>query len=475
MAEAESNAKVLIVTHYHPELIRGGAQRIAYEVFQGLQNEPGIEPVLLASIDGAYPALHKGGACITGFDQRPNEFLFLSPGDYNTTWHRTISPGHLEAYSEFLTTIRPDVVHFHHFHTYGIDFLSLTRRVLPNARLVFTFHEFFSICNAGGHMLRLTDQTLCSQASSVRCHQCFPELPPEHFWLRKMWFMRHLQEVDVFTCPSSFMIDRYVAWGLDAGKMRHVPNGLPDCTRGSMLPASDGPRNRFGFFGQMVDDKGVQIILRAVAILREQGFTNFKVELNGDNLRYASPALIKEIEDFLAEENERPFAQRIVHNNGSYPEDQLAGRMARVDWSIVPSLWTEGFPLVLLEAGACRRPVIGSDVGAMAEYVTDDVDGLHFTRGDPDALAAAMLRASTETGLWERLSGAIPEPPSLAAMVAGFVDVYGLKQMPNGSSVQRSVSREKVAKRTDAPKKAQRPSRRPAAVDVGQSFGEVVG
>ena len=51
-----------------------------------------------------------------------------------------------------------------------------------------------------------------------------------------------------------------------------------------------------------------------------------------------------------------------------------------------------------------------------------------FTRGDPDALAAVMLRAATETGLWERLSAAIPEPPSLAAMVAGFLDVYGLKQ-----------------------------------------------
>jgi hypothetical protein len=96
----------------------------------------------------------------------------------------------------------------------------------------------------------------------------------------------------------------------------------------------------------------------------------------------------------------------------------------------------------------------------MAEYITDDVDGIHFTRGDPDALAAAMLRASTETGLWERLSGAIPEPPSLAAMVAGCLDVYGLKQKPNGSS----VSREEIAKRTDPPMKAQRPSRQPAQI-----------
>ena len=278
-----------------------------------------------------------------------------------------------------------------------------------------------------------------------------------------MWFMRHLQEVDVFTCPSSFMIDRYVAWGLDAKKFRHVSNGLPVRT-GSMLSEPHGPRNRFGFFGQMVDNKGVQIILRAVAILRQQGFTDFKVELNGDNFRYCTPVLAKEIENFLAEENERPFAQRIVHDNGSYPADQLASRMARIDWSIVPSLWTEGFPLVLLEAGAFRRPVICSNVGAMAEYVTDDVDGLHFARGNPDALAAAMLRASTEAGLWERLSAAIPEPPSLATMVSGFLDVYGLQHKRNGSPVRRSVSRKRVAQRIDAPKKAQLPSPRPARI-----------
>ena len=101
MTEAEGNAKVLIVSLHHPELMRGGAQRIAYELFQGLQNEPGIEPVLLASTDMAYPALYKSGACITGFDQRPNEFLFL-PQEYDGAWHRTSSVRLIDAYCEFL-------------------------------------------------------------------------------------------------------------------------------------------------------------------------------------------------------------------------------------------------------------------------------------------------------------------------------------------------------------------------------------
>jgi glycosyltransferase involved in cell wall biosynthesis len=446
MTKTERNAKVLIISLHHPELMRGGAQQIAYELFKGLQNEAGIEPVLLASTDMEYPALYKSGACITGFDQRPNEFLFL-PQEYNGAWHRSSSVRLIDAYCEFLETVRPDVVHFHHFLTFGIDLLSLTKRILPTARLVFTFHEFLAICNANGHMVRTTDQSLCSQATSVRCHQCFPDHPPEHFSLRKMWFMRHLQEVDVFTCPSSFMIDRFVAWGIDAEKIRHVSNGQAYGTHGSQLVASDGPKNRFGFFGQMVDIKGIQIILRAVAILREQGFTDFKVELNGSNLRYATPALVKEIEDFLAEENMLPFAERIVQSNGPYQVDQLASKMARVDWTIVPSLWEEAFGLVVSEAWAFGRPVICSDVGALAERVTDNVDGFHFNRGDPYALAAVIRKACTEDGIWERLSNAVPEPPPLAAMVAGFLDVYGLEQKLNGSSVRRPATRAKVAKK----------------------------
>ena len=42
MTETDGNAKVLIVSLHHPELMRGGAQQIAYELFKGLQNEPGI-------------------------------------------------------------------------------------------------------------------------------------------------------------------------------------------------------------------------------------------------------------------------------------------------------------------------------------------------------------------------------------------------------------------------------------------------
>jgi glycosyltransferase involved in cell wall biosynthesis len=312
-------------------------------------------------------------------------------------------------------------VHFHHFFTYGVDLLTLTRRVLPDARMVFTFHEFMSICAADGHMVRRTDRSLCTHASPVRCHQCFPDRSPEQFLTRRLWFQAHLGVVDVFTCPSRFMIEHYVRWGIPREKIHHVLNGQR--AYGTKQGPAPGPKTRFGFFGQFVDSKGVHILLRAVQQLRAQGFTGFSVDLNGDNLRYASAAVRQEIEEFLAEEAALPIDEQIVRHNGPYHVDDLGGRMARIDWCIVPSTWWEIFGLVISEAWMFGKPVICSNVGGPAERVEDEIGGLHFALGDHRALARTIERAATEEGLWERLAAGVPPAPARSAMVSGLLDV----------------------------------------------------
>jgi glycosyltransferase involved in cell wall biosynthesis len=335
----------------------------------------------------------------------------------------------VESFAEFLGLIKPDIVHFHHFLTLGLNLITLTRRVLPEAKIVFTLHEFLAICAADGHMRRRTDNSLCRYESQVRCHQCFPEHPPEDFFLRKMWVLNHFQNVDIFTCPTKFMIEHYTKWGLPPEKVVHVTNGQRDYSlRGGVRQTERHreKRNRFGFFGQMVDSKGVQVLLRAVDILRSDGFTDFEVHINGGNLQYASEPLRVEVDAFANAEGERPKQERIVSFNGSYEVDNLQSRMVQVDWCVVPSIWWEIFALVISEAWMFGRPVICSNVGAMAERVTDGVDGLHFEMGDPHSLAATMRRACTEEGLWDQLAQALPTPPPRERMVKEFLQVYGV-------------------------------------------------
>ncbi len=54
---------------------------------------------------------------------------------------------------------------------------------------------------------------------------------------------------------------------------------------------------------------------------------------------------------------------------------------------VVPSIWYEGFPMVIVEAFACATPVIGSQIGALAELVENGITGLHVPPADPAALA----------------------------------------------------------------------------------------
>jgi len=415
----------LLISLFHPELVRGGAQQIAYELFEGLRERSGVTPVFLAAIDSKIPALYKSGARITGFDGRPDEYVFLSH-DYDYWWHKTGSPLHLEALAEFLLQINPQIVHVHHFLMLGIDILTLIRTVLPSCRLVFTCHEFMAICAADGHLVRRTDRSLCTHASQVRCHQCFPDRLPEQFLMRKMWFARHFAQVDAFTCPSRFMIEQFTRWGIPSEKISHVTNGQRNYASAGQLPAASVARNRFGFFGQYVDVKGVQIILRAVALLRAEGFTDFAVDLNGDNLRFASATVREEIETFLAREAERPTEERIVTDRGSYQVSLLASRMSQIDWCIVPSIWWESFGLVVSEAWMFGRPVICSNVGGLAERNQHDVFALLFQIGDARALADTIRRACTEDGLWARLRENLPTPPTRDAMVDGYLGIYGV-------------------------------------------------
>jgi glycosyltransferase involved in cell wall biosynthesis len=209
-----------------------------------------------------------------------------------------------------------------------------------------------------------------------------------------------------------------------------VTNGQPQYRTGNFQPEKRAKANRFGFFGQFVDNKGVWLLLEAVQELRQDGFTDFVLELNGDNLKYASQKRRQEFQDFMKEEEERPRMERNVFLNGSYAPDQLAQRMARVDWCVVPSVWWEIFGLVISEAWMFGRPVIASNVGGPRERITHGTDGLLFEVANSSSLAQTIRRAASEEGLWERLSGGITPPATLETMTNGFLDLYRAGNRP---------------------------------------------
>ena len=93
-----------------------------------------------------------------------------------------------------------------------------------------------------------------------------------------------------------------------------------------------------------------------------------------------------------------------VRMHGPYQPADLPQHLGAIDWVIVPSIWWENAPLVILEALLNARPVICSGIGGMAELVDDGQTGLHFRAGDAGSLMHTMRRAIDESGLWDRLA-----------------------------------------------------------------------
>ena len=412
--------RVLLISLYHPAIVRGGAQQLCYELFNALKKTE-FEPILLASVEhSSDPALFKSGAYITGFDGRRNEFVFLCQG-YDHVWHKNKQPVSLEKFESFLSSTAPTVIHFHHFVTFGLEYLAAARRHLDRVggRLILTFHEFLAICLAYGQMVRATNGSLCDRASSVRCHQCYPGYTPEFFSMRRMWIQRHLDFVDVFVAPSEFLRRRYIEWGIPEHKIICILNGhryqsVPSWNT-SENAAVTRNRNRFAFLGQLFDTKGLGVLFDAICLLRRRGISDFNVDVYGSNLNIASDKFRDQFESFFNNEQDEGGEER-VRFHGSYDHSNLGRIMEGVDWILVPSTWWENNPLVVGEAFLYGKPVICSNIGGMAERVHDDKDGLHFIVGDGSSLANVMTRAMSETGLWERLRKNIAPPPTIDTM-----------------------------------------------------------
>ncbi len=133
-----------------------------------------------------------------------------------------------------------------------------------------------------------------------------------------------------------------------------------------------------GYAGRLAPEKGLDTLLEAVRRLGSR----VRLRLIGDGP--ARPQL-QELARKLEVAGQVEWLPPV-------PPDRMAGVLAELDALVLPSrttrVWKEQFGRVLVEAMACKVPVVGSDSGAIPEVVGDA--GLIFPEGDSEALARCL-------------------------------------------------------------------------------------
>ena len=163
---------------------------------------------------------------------------------------------------------------------------------------------------------------------------------------------------------------------------------------------------RFGFVGSLVWYKGGETLVRAMQ------------ELRGANAELNVYGTFDPENDEHHRELEALAAGAAVTFHGRFDNSKLAEVYAQIDVLIVPSVWFENSPITIHEAHLTRTPVLASNIGGMAEYVRDGIDGLHFEVGSSTDLARVMRRFLDEPGLLDELSQNFPPLKTLEENVA---------------------------------------------------------
>lgn len=142
------------------------------------------------------------------------------------------------------------------------------------------------------------------------------------------------------------------------------------------------------FVGRKVKYKGPQVLIDALpAIIRSHPKT-LAIFLGPD---FAFNRSTNIFSSFLLKKATDNNVLKNIRLEGYVPEGILKLYFNAADVVVVPSIWQEPFGKVVIEAFACEKPVIASNVGALPELVENQINGLIVPPNDAESLGKAVI------------------------------------------------------------------------------------
>ncbi|WP_273687838.1 glycosyltransferase [Ketogulonicigenium vulgare] len=406
--------RTVIVSHSHPNLRYGGGEVAAYRQYEHMQ-EQGEEVYFVGSTIGPEDSAKFFGAGQQIISFGPTDFCLRGMGMDSFVMEQSRITDE-DWIFDFLLSLKGDIYHFHHFWNIGAGTIRRLRKALPHAHFICTLHELTAICANHGQMVKRSGE-LCYASSEVACAACV-ERAPVDFVLRKTRMLEMLDLFDTLLSPSEFLRLRFEDWGIAPGRIAVIENGLdhidthvPETTAELELKS-----RRFAFFGQATPTKGLDILIRAAALIEEQEDLSdapIVIEIHGVD----KAGFMRMWPEFEIPES--------VRFRGRYRPQDCVNIMKEYGWIIIPSVWWENSPVVIQEARAACTPMIASDIGGMAEKTAGW--GVHFRVGDATSLAAAIMRVQGNADVLQSYKEKISPPLDMAGFHAEWMGMLSLQ------------------------------------------------
>lgn len=409
--------RIAILSHGHPLYTPGGGEHAAYALYQALDAQ--IE--CTASFWAAAPTdLLDAGEQVRCL--KPEREFLLRGGVDPLLLHSALQLCEHSPVAVQLRMWRPDVIHAHHVLGIGLDFFWALKRWLPDVPIVYTLHEFLLICPYHGQFLR-RDGATCDQPDLDICSSCLPDVPVRNLWIRRGMIEEWVSLIDRFISPSHQLAVMMCKSGLlNRNRVDVIDNLLPASI--SVFSDRGVPDvNRFAIFGNLTRSKGLDLVLKAVLLAKEQGapvrLTIFgPVEKRRESLSAEDEHYQDLVKRLLSGLND------CVTVSGVYRQQEIPELMASVAWVLMGSRWRENAPVVIEEALACGRPLLVPGLGGMAEKVRDGLDGLHYKPGSALSLAELLIRCSYDQAGWTHLTQTLRQPTSTLNVLDAHRDLY---------------------------------------------------
>lgn len=294
---------------------------------------------------------------------------------------RLFSIKHYFAVKRMIQRFNPDIVHVHNVsrNVSPSVFVAAARTHVP---VVMTLHDFQIVCPKTS----LVDENLqnCEAGFDYRCFysNCYPRRPLNRVYQGlkaiKLSFHRLIirKTVHHFLSPSVCLMD-WTRKNLGVSNITLLPNFVASEHEPSSKPPED---NTFLFVGKLVEQKGVDVLIRAIAKARSV-IPEVRLKIVGDG---PEEHTLKELAADL-------HVSELITFTGKLSNSQAMKELERALCVVIPSKYVENCSIVGIEALSRGKVIIASDLGGLPDLVDDRETGFLVRPNDPDDLSDKII------------------------------------------------------------------------------------